>query len=114
MLTSFQLDQAAGNKVPLRGKERKKWCPPCSEVNSTSSLLSCRHVLECGAVKEAVDRHGVQQFMDECVANGYSSLQAYEFFVNGLDAQEVPVGREEYLARGAAILDIYSDWKKKW
>ena len=114
VLTSFLLDQAAGDKVPLRGEFRKKWWPPCSRVNSTSSLLSCRHVLQSEAVQEAMDRHGVQRFMNECVAHGYSSLQDYEFFLNGLDIDEVPVGKEEYMKRGAAIMDIYSEWKKKW
>ena len=48
------------------------------------------------------------------MAHGYSSLQAYEFSLNGLDIDEVPVGKEEYMKRGAANMDIYSEWKKKW
>ena len=115
MLTKFQLDQAeTGHKVLLRGMPRLKWCPPCSRVNSVSSLLSCRHVLECGAVQEARDHHGLQTFMNECVEEGHSTRQAYEFYVNGLDAKEMPVTREAYMARGAAIMEIYDTWKKMW
>ena len=115
VLTRFQLDQAeTGHKVPLDGMTRKKYCPPCSKVDSVSSILSCRHVLECGAVQEARDRHGVTAFMDESMAKGYSSSQSYEFFVNGLEAEEVPLSVEEVKTRGAAILEIFNEWRKKW
>ena len=114
-MTRFQLDQAeTGHKVPLDGMTRKKWCPPCSKVNSVSSLLSCRHVLECGAVQEARDRHGLQAFTDDCMAKGNSSQQSYKFFVNGLDTDEVLLSKEELKKRGAAILEIFNEWRKKW
>ena len=65
-------------------------------------------VLECGAVQEARDRHGLQAFTDDCMAKGNSSQQSYEFFVNGLDTDEVLLSREELKERGAAILDIFN------
>ena len=116
MLTSLQLDQTRiGQKTPLEGRGRMKWCPPCSRVNSTSSLNTCRHLVEqCQVIQHIREKYDVTEFFDEVVERGGTRGQAYTYYVNGLDSEGVMVTREEFMARGAAVLEMFTAWEKEW
>ena len=116
MLTSLQLDQTRiGQKAPLEGRARQRWCPPCSKVNSTSSLNTCRHLVEqCQVVHHIRRKHNIDSFFDEVLQRGGSSAQAFRYYVNGLDSEGVPVAKENFMERGAALVEIHAAWLKSW
>ena len=48
------------------------------------------------------------------VARGGTRAQAFSDYVNGLDVEGVMVTREDYMARGAAVVEMYTAWLKEW
>jgi hypothetical protein len=116
MLTSLQLDQTRiGRKTPLEGRARMKWCLPCSKVNSTSCLNTCVHLVEeCQVVQHIRKKYDIQEYFEEVIARGGTRAKAFSDYVNGLDVEGVMVTREEYMARGAAVVEMHTAWLKEW
>ena len=91
------------------------WCPVCATPERLPVPLGTVHVLcECTGIQETRDQLGITEFLNVCKRAGKGKSWAYRAYVTGLDAQGVRVGREEYMGRGEALVEIREVWLGKW
>ena len=83
------------------------------KVNSTSWLNTCVQLVEqCQVIQHIREKYNIDKFFSEVVAQALA--QAFSDYVNGLDVEEVMVTREDYMAWGAAVVEMYTAWLKEW
>ena len=112
VITEFKLDCAGlGDKQPRLGHVRKPFCPVCP-VNVPNTGI---HLLfTCGSVADIRLETGIQSFISQCLHNGFSLVESYRMFVNGLDTSRRLISRFEYLERGKCMRNMRDLWFTKW
>ena len=66
------------------------------------------------AVEENSNELPVQGKGEELVEGFQEMSLAPAPLKNGLGTEEVPLAREDVRGRGAAILEIFNEWRRKW
>ena len=112
VIAQFKLaNEGFGNKHPIKGFSRLRYCPLCP----INTLISGLHVVFiCGALKPLRRNTGVALFMTQCALKGYSDDEAYRLFVNGYDSSKHLISIEAYFERAKCLNDLRSLWLSKW
>ena len=113
-IAAFRYDVTCiGNKFPRVGRLVKQtMCPLCPSAcrNTVSHLAFFCPSME----KFRKTRTSLSSFRNMCSAKGFTNERIYEMFVNGLDWNENPVQKKDFLDRGADLKLLLDEFLSKW
>ena len=114
ILAQFRYDlPPIGHKYPRVGRTCvRRFCPlcPCMTPNNAPHVaLYCPYVERIRS-----EQTSISLFRNLCIRKGYSEEQTFQFFINGLDWNENPVGASDYLERGKDLEQVMNAWLSLW
>ena len=114
VISEFKLaNEGLGNKHPVPGFTRKKFCPLCpNEVP-----ISGPHVIFfCDSLKALRSDNGIAAFLNSCMSEGMSWERAYHSYINGFNSLSKPsaIPLHEHYSRAKCVHQMRSLWLSKW
>ena len=112
VIVQFKLaNEGLGNKHPIQGYARKKFCPLCPG----DIPISGPHVIFfCQPLERLRHETGIFSFLENCTSQGLSWQKAYLMYLNGLSFADKSLSIVEYYERAKAIHDMRSLWLSSW
>ena len=111
-ITEFKLDCAGlGDKQPRLGYNRQPYCPACPHRVPNTGI----HLLfSCDSISTFRLISGIQSYIEQSLHNGLTLTACYRNFVNGLDINNKPISKHDYLIRGKYMKIMRDIWLSKW
>ena len=114
VISEFKLaNEGLGNKHPVQGYTRRKFCPLCPD----EVPISGPHVIFfCDSLKALRNENGIAAFLESCMSEGKSWEEAYHSYINGYSpsSKPAPISINEYYNRAKCIHLMRSFWLSKW